>query len=193
MTLVETAQAKVGAWRHALGYAKSAAGGAWKMAKTTKRDTRGMIRAHRLLNNKGRMADRAIGRSIARRGQRWGASKTLRTGAARDVASLDARRAQWGANRSRFAKRNALRLGAVALGATAGSYAYKAYKLRKQQAKERPQYRTYDVYPEHGHAAVPYQKYNRPNYYDQDEIGSGPPRTHESREDLINKIIEALV
>ena len=184
---------KVGAWKHATGFAKAGAKAAWGLAKTTKRDTRGMLRSHRLLNDTKRMTDHAVLTSLGRRGKRIGLAVKPTTGASNHAAMMDTRRKQWGANRQMFAKRNALRLGAVALGATAGTYAYRAYKLRKRQAQEKPQFRTYDVYPEHGHSAVGYQKNNRPMYYDQDEIGAGPPRVRESREGLINKIVEALV
>jgi hypothetical protein len=85
--------------------------------------------------------------------------------------------------------RNAVRVGAVALGASALYYAgVKTYRMKKRQAQERPQFSSYDVYPQLSHSAARQQVHNRPVYYDDRDVGGGPPRVEDMnmiREELI--------
>jgi len=80
-------------------------------------------------------------------------------------------------------RRTAFRAGVGLTALAAGGYAIK--KIRQFRAKSRahkePQYRGYDVYPQHQHAAMPQQRVNRVVYYKDDEIGGGAPRLSEAR------------
>jgi len=111
-----------------------------------------------------------------------------------EFAKVEKTRAKLGAIRKAAVQRNAIRLGALGLGLTAGSFAYRTYKLRKRQAQERAKYRDYHVFPEHNYATAPVQPENRAVYYDNPVPSSGPPRVIENeRTQLINQIIEAIL
>ena len=87
-------------------------------------------------------------------------------------------------------------VGGIMLGATVAAKGYRYAKKLRNIAKQRTQYRGYDVYPEYGHAAVGIQPYNQPYYNDPNRAGA--PRAMQARvgvyerEATIDKIVEAV-
>lgn len=98
--------------------------------------------------------------------------------AQKGLQDIGTRKAQWKDNQYAMAKRGALIGGTAILGTAVGLQGIKTYKKWRKKAKEQTQHRGYDVYPEHGHAAVGQQVYNQPYY-------------NEAREELINLIVES--
>lgn len=174
------------------------------LARTTKRDIRGQVRAHRLRTNKKLLQNvhdlknlpNAI--NLARLGdvnkladgtqkklsqRKFGIPSNqvdalLKKGAAAH-GQLNNRLTYLRNAEKAFGKRNALRLGGAILGTAVGLKGIHSYRKWRKKSKEKTQYRDYEVYPEHNYAAVPQQTYNQP-YYNED------------REELINLIVESL-
>jgi len=80
-------------------------------------------------------------------------------------------------------KNSAIRAGMGITAVLATGYAIKKIRNFKHKAllKREAQYRGYEVYPQHHHAAVPEQRVNRMVYYKDNEIGGGAPRVNEAR------------
>ncbi len=186
------------AFRYGRRKVRGAGGGAWHYTTTTKRDVKAMLKAHKVLKRGApRTAllhqftggDSKIGllRGVTKTITSKPQMRSLDTLAIRHAKTMERAKTI----RNRATGRTAVRIGAVTLGIGAGVMAVKAYRLKKRQAQERPQFSSYDVYPRLGHAAARQQAYNRPVYYDNRDVGGGSPRV-ESREQLINRIFEAL-
>lgn len=182
---------------------RGAGGGAWHYAATTKRDTKAMLKYHRVSRNmsaKNALLHQLSGgkdKGVKLRGVFRTAHGKAATGRLDALATRTAKIAKTAAGRRDAAvKRNAVRAGAVVLGAGAAIGAAKLYRWKKRQAQERPQFSSYDVYPKLGHAATRQQVYNRPVYYDDRDVGSGPPRHEDinmTREELIEMTMGQLV
>lgn len=159
------------------------------------KDVRGVMRANRLRSGKTRShvpgqtrADmlQALQNQVAQIGTRRQAqggtigikdTHDLRV-AQNALSGIASRKAAWKDNQYAMAKRGALIGGTAILGTAVGLQGIKTYKKWRKKAKEQTQHRGYDVYPEHGYAAVGQQVYNQPYY-------------NEAREELINLIVES--
>lgn len=120
----------------------------------------------------------------------------LKVGAQRDISATIAGQEKEFARMERMGKKLAPVVGGAMLGVTAASKGYRYAKKIRQMSRQPTQYRKYDVYPEHGHAAVGIQPYNRPYYNDPNRAGA--PRHAEARtgvyerEAIIDKIVEVV-
>lgn len=54
-------------------------------------------------------------------------------------------------------------------------------RFRKNNKVDNPQFRHYDVHPQHQYGVSPVERFNRPVYYDDEEIGAATPRLRESK------------
>ena len=193
---------EAGFYKAAFSYARKkvrgAGGGAWHYARTTKRDVKTMTRAHRKLRNVNRYELLRQARTNIVPGARaaLGVTAAQAKKSAATVARTDKINTLLVQSRNQAVRRNAVRVGAVALGAGALAWGAKTYRLKKRQAQERPQFSSYDVYPQLGHAAARQQVHNRPVYYDDRDAGGGPPRVEDmnmTREELIEMSVKALI
>lgn len=120
----------------------------------------------------------------------------LKVNAQRDITSTIDRQNKEFARMERMGKKLAPVVGGVMLGAAVAGKTYRFAKKVRSMSQQPTQFRSYDVYPEHGYAAVGIQPYNRPYYNDPNR--SGAPRHSEprvgvyEREAIIDKIVEAL-
>lgn len=120
----------------------------------------------------------------------------LKVGAQRDIASAISGQQREFARMERMGKKLAPAVGGAIASAAIASKVYRFGKKVRRMSSQPTQYRRYDVYPEHGHAAVGIQPYNRPYYNDPNRAGA--PRHAEARtgvyerEAIIDKIVEAL-
>lgn len=186
-----------------------------KFVKDTPQDIKTMRRTSSLLKNPRLTGQHVVNQHLARElphiihsttkilqdrkvsppkiAERLAHLRDLQQGVEARTQRLGRLRQDLGQRRNIAVRNNALRLGGAAILATAGSYAYRTYKLRKRQAQEKAQYRKYDIYPQHEYATAPVQPENRAVYYGEEPPNpnrSGPPRVEEARTELINRLIE---
>jgi len=195
---------EAGLYKAAFNYGRrkvrGAGGGAWHYVTTTKKDAKDMFKYHKVLNRSGGktlLLNQLTGsggvKGVGLRGVAHAMSNKTAMKRLDKVATRQNLIMQRAMNRRNVAiGRNAVRVGAVALGAGALAWGAKTYRDRKREAQSVPQFSSYDVYPQLGHSAARQQSTNRPVYYDDYDVGTGPPRV-ENREELINNILEALL
>lgn len=192
---------EAGLYKAAFNYGRrkvrGASGGAWHYAKTTKKDTQAMLRAHRKLRSSSRYALLHQARTNILPGARGSLGVTIAQ--AKKSAATVARTTNINTllkkSRNQAVRSSAVRLGAVTLGAGALYIGAKTYRMKKRQAQEHPQFSSYDVYPQLSHSAARQQIHNRPVYYDDRDVGGGPPRVEDmnmTREELIEMSVAAL-
>lgn len=152
--------------------------------RTSRRDAAGLLRAHRLRTGKDRP-----GEGIPRTNRVQKMADHLRNaGVMHDVNSptlgkkplssataIGDRSAQiaggiassmnrWKGNQAAISKRAALAVGGTIVGTGIALQGIKTFRNWRKKAKEKTQYRGYDVYPEHEYAAVGQQPYNQAYY-----------------------------
>lgn len=195
---------EAGLYKAAFNYGRrkvrGAGGGAWHYAKTTKRDAKNMVKYHRVVKHMapknallhqltGGGTNRKLHKGVKLRGVFRAAHGKAAMGRLDALADRTAKvAATAGARRNTAVRRNAVRVGVAALGAGALYIGAKTYQMKKRQAQERPQFSSYDVYPQLNHSAARQQVHNRPVYYDDRDVGGGPPRVEDmnmTREELI--------
>lgn len=141
--------------------------------RTTKRDISGQLRAHRLRTDPERHAKQFRNAEAAQWLKDIGTKGAVLTGAQNKSQKVSddllAKFAQWKDNQKQFRKRNALVLGGAILGTAVGLKGIQTFRKWRKKAKEKTQYRGYDVYPEHEYAAIGQQPYNQP-YYNEEII-----------------------
>jgi hypothetical protein len=178
------------AWQQALGYASQAKSTVSDHGKLATKDLKAIYRTQRYLSRSGKFGygrefDLAS-RSKENRNYINHAAFATKTGkaAAQKVLDRQARidSIQQGVRNDavgRTAKRVAyglLAAGAIGMGAKAIS------RFRKYNKTDDPQFRHYDVHPEYQYGVSPIERFNRPMYYDDEEIGTVVPRLREAYE-----------
>jgi hypothetical protein len=169
MRLLPRDYARVRAGEHLSHLEKFASMGK-NVARTSKRDIRGLIKQQKMRSD----ADPRM----------RGAKILDKSGLYHYVSSDKQKKAKYFLGREQRAKRLqaayakdlSYKIGAGALGAAALSKGMRAFSNWRNKARRPIYHRQYDVYPEHGYAAVGIQPYNQP-YYDEPMQRSGPP-TH---------------
>jgi len=153
--------------------------------RTSRRDAAGLLRAYRLRTGKDRPNSEISPTSINRLQKMKDHLRTVgvmhdvnkpslgkplssataigdrSTKVAGDIASSMGR---WKSNQAAISKRSALAVGGAIVGTGVALQGIKTFRNWRKKAKEKTQYRGYDVYPEHEYAAVGQQPYNQAYY-----------------------------
>lgn len=168
--------------------------------KDTPKDIKTAVRAHRVLTRRTRFGSRAghvvrLAQQAAAANaanavpnlpiQFKGGAKKVASSARRAVQTQTATGARLGRQRNAAVGRLAGRAFGVAAGVGALAAGRQAYKWLKKRASQNPRFSSVDVHPRHQFAAVRGERYNRPVYYDPNEIGAGAPRVYESSAPII--------
>lgn len=142
---------------------------AWRSARKDTRRFFALRKEIRQLGHKKAMAKSMTGYvdDIGTAAQRTKNSKYLETLSAK----LKDARSEYGD----VIGRQAVRVGSASVGLAGVGYGARAYRLRKAQVNQRPQFRQMDVYPQHNFAAAGATKFRRP-YYDTAQGGREEPR-----------------
>jgi len=176
--------------------------------KDTPKDLKTALRAHRVLSRKQRATDLVrLAQNFSHANQAAsvpklpiqykGGATRVASSARRAVQTRAATGARLGTARNQAVGRLAGRAAVAVAGVTAVAGGRWAYNRLKQRMSKKPRFSSVDVHPRHQFAAVRGERYNRPVYYDPDEVGAGPPRVYEgdfemTREELIEMSTAAL-
>jgi hypothetical protein len=145
--------------------------------RTAKRDLKGQYKMHKLRTN-SKLVKRHASANLLANGvqaikdsgvpigiQAQGLGNKAAQAAERTKAKLD----RYKHLERQYAKSNAMLIGGTVLGTAIAAKGVHTYRKWRKKAKEKTQYRGYDVYPEHNYAAVAQQPYNQP-YYNEEII-----------------------